>query len=172
MTRGVTLSDLARPNQFSHNPAFLQQPRDGWQSSPSVAEILRSVALCQPSVFQRPQLLKTTPPSNISLRQQCHCTAWPPSQAPSVQMTTQEPNSKSFRDCKAIAFQSKIKCLQTGKAVPSSSRLLTLAPQYDISKGLIHVGGRLCHSTSMEEDVMHPIVQEPKHPVIKFIMIV
>eukprot|EP00064_Thunnus_orientalis_P004679 superscaffoldBa00000434_g4691 len=39
------------------------------------------------------------------------------------------------------SFPEEIKSLQTGKAVPSNIRLLTLAPEYDVSKYLIRVGG-------------------------------
>jgi len=85
-------------------------------------------------------------------------------------MITQKQSSESFRGHKEIASQEKVKCLQTGKAVPTSSRLLTLAPEYDVPKGLIHVGGRLRRSTSLAEDVVHPIVLESKHPVTRLII--
>jgi len=56
-------------------------------------------------------------------------------------------------------------CLVAGKPVPHSSHLITLAPEYDHTVGLIRVGGRLRHSQQLDADVIHPLVLDPPHKI-------
>ena len=70
------------------------------------------------------------------------------------------------RDC----FPEEFILLSTGKPVSASSRLLTLAPEFDSGVQLIRVGGRLRRCESLEEDTLHPIVLDPHHPITKLII--
>lgn len=60
--------------------------------------------------------------------------------------------------------------LQSGKPLPSSSRLLCLAPDLDSDTHLVRVGGRLRQISELEEDTIHPIVLDPHHPLTKLII--
>ena len=51
-----------------------------------------------------------------------------------------------------------------------SSRLASLAPEFDDTNQLIRVGGRLRQSSDLEEDTVHPIVLDSHHPVTKMII--
>ncbi|XP_061923182.1 uncharacterized protein LOC133663012 [Entelurus aequoreus] len=67
----------------------------------------------------------------------------------------------SQTDC----FSEEIRCLRTGKPVPPSSRLSTLAPELDPTLGLIRVGGRLRRLDSSSPTDIHPILMDPRHAV-------
>jgi len=58
----------------------------------------------------------------------------------------------------------------SGNAIASSSRLVTLAPEFDETTQLIRVGGRLRHSTLLDQDAMHPIMLDPQHWITKLII--
>nr|XP_057931658.1 uncharacterized protein LOC131131201 [Doryrhamphus excisus] len=57
-----------------------------------------------------------------------------------------------------------------GKPLSSNSRLLTLAPEYDQSSGLIRVGGRLRRCDSLSQEELHPILLPSSHPVVKLLI--
>jgi hypothetical protein len=59
------------------------------------------------------------------------------------------------------AFPSEVKMLINGKTLPVTSKLISLAPFYDKSSGLVRVGGRLKHS-HLDRAARHPILL-PRH---------
>ncbi len=61
------------------------------------------------------------------------------------------------------SFPEDYNLLGTGKPVRSGSRLVTLAPEMDLSSGLIRVGGRLRRTLGIEDSILHPL--DPSHPV-------
>ncbi|KAL7883614.1 hypothetical protein SRHO_G00012720 [Serrasalmus rhombeus] len=68
------------------------------------------------------------------------------------------------------SFPGEVACLKAGKPVPTTSQLLTLAPEFDHSCHLIRAGGRLRHSSLLEQNEIHPIVLSPHHPITKLII--
>ncbi|XP_035235202.1 uncharacterized protein LOC118206521 [Anguilla anguilla] len=179
ITRGMTLSDLAKPNQFSHGPAFLQQPHDSWPTPPSFEEVpdeteMKKSSFCGlTSTISAPEIPPVDEYSTFedlleATSRSLHGVDSQPSTLSADDYA--EAELRILQRAQSDSFPEEIKCLQTGKAVPSGSRLITLAAEYDISKGLVRVGGRLRRSSSLEDDVVHPIVLEPKHPVTRLII--
>ncbi|KAK3544058.1 hypothetical protein QTP86_000868 [Hemibagrus guttatus] len=68
------------------------------------------------------------------------------------------------------SFPEDYKLLRMGKSVSSRSRLVTLAPEMDLSSGLIRVGGCLRRVAGIEDSVLHPVVLDPNHPVTRLII--
>ena len=68
------------------------------------------------------------------------------------------------------SFPGEFALLKAGKTISSSSRILTLAPEYDKSSDLIRVGGRLRRCDVLSPEVLHPILLDPSHPLTKLIM--
>ncbi|CAI5670381.1 unnamed protein product [Oreochromis niloticus] len=60
--------------------------------------------------------------------------------------------------------------LSSHKPVAASSRLLALAPEYDPEAQLIRVGGRLRRCETLSQDILHPVVLDPHHPITKLII--
>ncbi|KAJ8351045.1 hypothetical protein AAFF_G00158550 [Aldrovandia affinis] len=75
-----------------------------------------------------------------------------------------------LRSAQRDSFPEEVQCLAAGKPVPSSSCLITLAPEYDVSLRLIRVGGRLRRCQELEPDVIHPVVLDPRHVVTKLLI--
>ncbi|KAI4903731.1 hypothetical protein NFI96_005124 [Prochilodus magdalenae] len=77
---------------------------------------------------------------------------------------------KAIRQAQMDYFPSEVTNLKAGKSVPSNSRLLCLAPEFDRTTQLVRVGGRLRRSGLLERDVIHPIVLDHQHPLTKLII--
>ncbi|KAJ8415881.1 hypothetical protein AAFF_G00404380 [Aldrovandia affinis] len=75
-----------------------------------------------------------------------------------------------LRSAQRDSFPEEVRCLAAGKPVPSSSCLITLAPEYDVSLQLIRVGGCLRRCQELEPDVIHPVVLDPRHVVTKLLI--
>ncbi|KAK7938472.1 hypothetical protein WMY93_001798 [Mugilogobius chulae] len=67
-------------------------------------------------------------------------------------------------------FPEEYNLLSTNKPIPATSRLLTLAPEFDHAAGLIRVGGRLRRSSHLEPETIHPVVLDPHHKVTQLII--
>ncbi|KAK3544494.1 hypothetical protein QTP86_013150 [Hemibagrus guttatus] len=68
------------------------------------------------------------------------------------------------------SFPEDYKLLRMGKSVSPRNRLVILAPEMDLSSGLIRVGGRLRRVAGIEDSVLHPVVLDPNHPVTRLII--
>ena len=68
------------------------------------------------------------------------------------------------------SFPQEFVHLQANKPVSSVSHLLSLSPEFDPATQLICVGGRLRAAEDLEEDVVHPIILDPHHPVTKLVI--
>lgn len=55
--------------------------------------------------------------------------------------------------------------MKAGKEISPHSCLPPLSPEFDSALELIRVGGRLRQIETLEPDVIHPIVLDPKHPI-------
>ncbi|XP_039539859.1 uncharacterized protein LOC120487658 [Pimephales promelas] len=179
ITRGMTLSNLAKPNQFSQGPAFLRLPRESWPATNSFVEVpdeteMKRSAFCGfMSAITAPEIPAPEDHSTFedlleATSKSLHGAAFQSSALSADDYG--EAELRILQRAQYDSFPDEVKCLKAGKALPSSSRLLSLAPEYDVSMGLIRVGGRLRRSTSLEEDVVHPIVLEPKHHITKLII--
>lgn len=75
-----------------------------------------------------------------------------------------------FQNNQWTSFPEEYEQLTAGKPVSTTSRLLTLAPEFDESSQLIQVGGRLRKAESLELQTIHPIVLNPHHPASKLLI--
>ncbi len=82
----------------------------------------------------------------------------------------QEAERDLLRQAQVDCFMEDLHHLSDNKPVPSTSRLITLAPEYDDQLKLIQVGGRLRRSDLLDPETIHPIVLEPAHQVTKLII--
>lgn len=60
--------------------------------------------------------------------------------------------------------------IQSGKPIPASSRFLSLAPEYDETSDLMLVGGRLRRWDSLSQEILHPVLLTPSHPITKLLI--
>ncbi|KAJ0033481.1 hypothetical protein NQD34_000588 [Periophthalmus magnuspinnatus] len=75
-----------------------------------------------------------------------------------------------LRHAQTESFPAEVALLKAGKSLPSTSRLLTLSPEYDRSSSLIRVGGRLRRCDTLSPDGLHPILLSASHPVSKLLI--
>ncbi|KAM9364275.1 uncharacterized protein KZ484_010543 [Pholidichthys leucotaenia] len=75
-----------------------------------------------------------------------------------------------LRSAQRDSFPDEVRCFSAAKPIPTSSRLYTLAPEFDQSLKLIRVGGRLRRCPNLEADIKHPVVLDPKHPVTRLLI--
>ena len=66
-------------------------------------------------------------------------------------------------------FQPEIRCIERGKELPSTSKLLHLRPTVD-DEGLVRCQGRLQFASFMPRDTVFPIILPRKHQVTKLII--
>lgn len=179
ITRGKTLAQLAGENRWSQGPPFLQLQANHWPKAP-VGEPLEDVEELKKTVFCG-LLVGSTSPAIPDIQQfstyqeLLKATTQLPHGAAS---STDPPAAADFqkaelallRHAQMESFPGESALLKSGKAIPSSSRLLTLAPEYDESSDLIRVGGRLRRCDSLGPEVLHPILLDPSHPVTKLLI--
>lgn len=75
-----------------------------------------------------------------------------------------------LRQVQLDCFPTDYAQLQAGKPVAKNSRLITLAPEFETGDQLIRVGGRLRHSSQLEQDAVHPVVLDAKHPITRLLI--
>ncbi|KAJ7992610.1 hypothetical protein DPEC_G00280470 [Dallia pectoralis] len=172
ITRGKTLQDLAKPNRWSQGPPFLLRDLEQWPVMPhtgteeDTAELRKSAFCGHTSVSPNPQG-----------SDEIQCTTW----KELLEVTTRElhgaasqggdPKAEDYREAEAHIFRriqqecfpDELRLLKAGKAVGTSSRLLTLAPELDDTGELIRVGGRLRRAENLDYATAHPIVLDPTH---------
>ena len=61
-----------------------------------------------------------------------------------------------LRHAQMESFPEEFTLIKSGKTILTSSRLLTLAPEYNESSDLIRVGGGLRRCNSLSQEVLHP----------------
>lgn len=75
-----------------------------------------------------------------------------------------------LRKAQCDSFPEDFNCLVAGKPVSSSSHLITLAPEYDHTVGLIRVGGIFRRSQQLDTDVIHPVVLDSSHKITQLLI--
>ncbi|XP_034539669.1 uncharacterized protein LOC117812820 [Notolabrus celidotus] len=179
ITRGKTLSQLAGESRWSQGPPFLQLSANHWPNAPSgepteEVEELRKTSFCglltgadtptlpdtqQFSTYQ--ELLEAT---TRSLHGAANITDHP---------TADDYNKAELallRQAQMESFPEDFVLLKSGKAIPTSSRLLTLTPEYDETTDLIRAGGRLRRCEDLNREFLHPILLALSHPVTKLLI--
>lgn len=75
-----------------------------------------------------------------------------------------------LQQCQEESFPLDVEQLKAGKPLAHNSHLKTLAPEIDSKTLLIKVGGHLRHSSHIEQDTIHPIILDAKHPITQLII--
>lgn len=75
-----------------------------------------------------------------------------------------------FRQSQTELFSEELSYLKAGKPLPKNCHLPCLAPEFDEDIKLTRVGGRLHQTSQLEEDTIHPIVLDSRHPITKLII--
>ena len=177
ITRGLTLSQLLGEHRWINGPSFLLQDETTWPAEPDLAASEESVELWKSHFCGH---VSVTPASSLpdaggfsSYQELLEASV----KARHGAATPTVPTAEDFRQAELDlirtvqrdCFPEEFLLLSGGKPVSASSRLLTLAPEFDSGVQLIRVGGRLRRCESLEEDALHPIVLDPHHPITKLI---
>ncbi|KAJ8400031.1 hypothetical protein AAFF_G00400700 [Aldrovandia affinis] len=155
LTRGKTLQDLIGENRWTQGPPFLWLPPDQWPTHPiaegeDVAEELRRPTTClMATVTTNHPLPDAQQFSSFSelvkaTARHLHGAAADEEETPTAEKF-KEAELSILRSAQRDSFPEEVRCLAAGKPVPSSSCLVTLAPEYDVSLRLIRVDSDLKH---------------------------
>nr|XP_055027021.1 uncharacterized protein LOC129416681 [Misgurnus anguillicaudatus] len=178
ITRGLALSKLIEQNRWNQGPQFLTQPASKWPKQPLDAacddtQERRNSTFCGtlssnqtniPDISQYHSLQDLIKATAISLHG-----AADGSNELSVDDYSQA-ELELLRQAQIESFPEETAQLQLGKSLSHSSRLLTLAPEYDHKAKLIRVGGRLRRCDDLDSNTIHPIVMNPAHPLSKLLI--
>ncbi|XP_067283159.1 uncharacterized protein [Pseudorasbora parva] len=179
ITHGKTLKELATDKIWRHGPECLLLSPSCWPIIPKVSTAenpaeLKKATFCSHLTVADAQSLpdpqqfssfKALVEAAAILRHGAAGKEGDPS-AEDHQLAERDILRKSQCD----SFPEDFHCLVAGKPVPYSSRLLTLAPEYDHTVGLIRVGGRLRHSQQLDADIIHPVVLDPSHKITQLLI--
>lgn len=184
ITRGKPLVQLAGDNRWSRGPSFLQLQADHWPKAP-VGELpedageLRKTVFCgvlvgatSSAVLDIQQVVKEL----LNYQELLKATAQSLHGAatitdPLAADDFQRAEHTLLRHAQMESFPGEFALLRAGNTIPSSSRLLTLAPEYDKASDLIRVGDRLRRCDVLSPEVLHPILLNPSHPVTKLLTV-
>ncbi|XP_077361612.1 uncharacterized protein LOC144006574 [Festucalex cinctus] len=180
ITQGRTLLELSTNSRWRHGPAFLQQTSDFWPTQPVRQEPENDVEIRKPAI----SCLATTTAKTPLQLQVDHSPSYSEliaavarsrhgAAADNVTLSAidyQEAEREILQQAQKDSFPEEYNLLKANKPVPSTSRLLTLAPEFDTATGLIRVGGRLRRSRQLEPDFIHPVVLDPLHKVTQLII--
>ncbi|XP_047213499.1 uncharacterized protein LOC124863241 [Girardinichthys multiradiatus] len=178
ITRGKTLSQLTGVNRWNSGPSFLLQSSDQWPEVPlgqvtEVTEKLRSTVFCGLTSDLTDRLIPDVQQFN-TFQELLEATTRALHGAASGTPPTAEDYHNAelalLRHAQKENFPEEMASLKSDKALPSTSRVLTLAPEYDHTAGLIRVGGRLRRCESLSSDVLHPILLASSHPVSELLI--
>lgn len=176
ITRGKTLAQLAGENHWKNGPPFLQLPAKHWPKSPD-GEATEELEEVRTTVFSG-LLTGTTSPIIPDIQQ---FRTYQELLEATTHLLYKGPDSSShpaaddfckaelalLRHTQMESFPKEYALIKSGKTILASSRLVTLAPEYDESSDLIRVGGRLRRCDSLNQEVLHPVLIAPYHPVTR-----
>ncbi|KAI4883543.1 hypothetical protein NFI96_026925, partial [Prochilodus magdalenae] len=177
ITRGKSLSNLVGKDRWSQGPQFLRLPPAQWPEPPCLTvdetdDEVKKTIICHLMTSDPPlpdlHQYQTLREYLEAIAQQIHGVT-EPSDSPTASEYA-DAELKAIRQAQMNSLPSEVTNLKAGKPVPSNSRLLCLAPEFDRTTQLVRVGGRLRRSGLLERDVMHPIVLDPQHPLTKLII--
>ncbi|XP_026219876.1 uncharacterized protein LOC113164689 [Anabas testudineus] len=176
ITRGKHLQELTADSRWFQGPAFLKHSSDKWpqlHQIPSISadcEEVKKTAFCGliaalPAVPDIEQL-ETWPQVVAAIAQCLHGAANTPPTADNYREAENSLLQRVQQEC----FPDDYQRLMMGKSISSSSRIITLAPEFDNVAHLIRVGGRLRHTTAIEEETLPPIILDPKHKITQLLI--
>lgn len=179
ITRGKTLLELAGKNRWSQGPAFLQQSPEFWPTQPATemtenpAELRKPTICCLTTSIQTSLLSNANQFSSFRALIEAVAQSSPVSSVSPVSLSAddyREAEREVLRRAQQDSFAEELSLLSTGKPVAATSRLISLAPEYDKTVRLIRVGGRLRRSDQLEPDSIHPVVLDHQHKVTQLII--
>lgn len=152
ITRGKTLAELATPGRWSQGPSFLQESPERWPVTP-LAQAQEDPSETRTAVFYGLILND----QSTGMPDAAQYTSWGALVEATFRflhgvatpnLSTQYADHRSVgalivSRCQEESFPEEFKALKSAKLVPASSRLNTLAPEFDHPLELIRVGGRL-----------------------------
>ena len=178
ITRGKHLQELTANSRWFRGPTFLRKNPDQWpqlQQLPAISsdcEETKKATLCGLSAAPA---LPTIPDVELF-------STWKElvaATARSLQGAARTPlTADSYREAENILLQrAQMECFPDDynqtlaeKPLPPSSRLISLAPEFDTAMQLIRVGGRLRHTTDIDAEALHPIILDPKHRITQLLI--
>ncbi|XP_026029422.1 uncharacterized protein LOC113025652 [Astatotilapia calliptera] len=178
ITRGLRLSQLTSHHRWCRGPPFL------WQAASYCPELPNHVSLDDSSELRKesfcgnitripdPHLPDVGSFSGYQTLLEAYVRAVHGTAADST------PTAEDYRQAELAllrkvqedSFPEDFVRLSSHKPVAASSRLLALAPEYDPEAQLIRVGGRLRRCETLSQDILHPVVLDPQHPITKLIV--
>ncbi|KAM9744816.1 uncharacterized protein ACNS7B_009326 isoform 1-T1 [Menidia menidia] len=180
ITRGLTLSQLVPEHRWIRGPTFLWQDEASWPIRPEPpprttddsAELRKSQFCGHITVTSDPALPDA---GTFSLYSElleatvrvCHGAA---TQRDFSADDYKRAEMALFRKVQKDSFPDDLSLLSAGKPVSKGSRLFMLSPEYDTEAQLIRVGGRLRRCDTIDEEMLHPILLDPQHPVTRLII--
>ncbi|KAK7889113.1 hypothetical protein WMY93_024673 [Mugilogobius chulae] len=171
ITRGKPLASLMSDSPWGQGPTFLRCSPDTWPQTPQL-----QTDETPTDELKKPHFCGlTTTPSHLpdakqfsSFKDLLAATIQSQHGAAAGSLTAddyQQAQLSLLQQVQLDSFPSDYAQLQSGKPVAKSSRLLKLAPEFDVNNQIIRVGGRLRHGDALEPDTVHPIVLDAKHPI-------
>ncbi|XP_048255341.1 uncharacterized protein LOC125381980 [Haliotis rufescens] len=179
VTGGVTLQELYVASQWRNSPLFLLESSEKRPTLTDICDI--------PDAAQVADELKKSYCDNISAVNLPDCSQYnnweslvkaPIECLDGVAISDQFDEVELIEKAETLLFQQiQLECfpdgiasLREGKAITRTSRLIELNPEYDPSDGMVGVGGRLRQAEGLPENVKHPKVLDPKHPITRLII--
>jgi len=176
ITRGKRLVELSAISSWFQGPTFLYLPHEQWPKSPALSTEEVGTELRKPLFCGLNQAPVNSPKSS-----QSQFNTWSELIAATVETLSLDLGAKIkpsqteaeiyvLQQAQMEDFPEEYKLLKDGHGVPSHSRLVGLAPEYDPVTKLIRVGGRLRQSKDLDLEAMYPIVLDPKNHVTKLLV--
>ena len=180
ITRGKTLQELSNSGRWRDGPIFLQRASEFWPTQQLREDPDNDPELRKPAISCLTTSTTKTPVHQLA----DECSSFAElTQAVAQSLYGANPGQRllsatDYQEAERIilqqaqedSFPEECKLMRTNKPLPSTSRLLTLAPEYDHPVLLIRVGGRLRRSALLEPDAIHPVVLDPHHKVTQLII--
>ncbi|CAI5657811.1 unnamed protein product [Oreochromis niloticus] len=180
ITRGKTLTELARPNRWSQGPPFLLLSPEQWPPEPSgtLAEPpgpseLRKETFCGVSTTFDPATSNFSGYDTWAQLLEAAITQLHGAAKGGGTSSAQDyiqAEMHVLREAQQESFPEEYRLLKQGNSISRSSRLLALSPEFDREDEVIRVGGRLRHSEDLAFSNSHPLVLDPTHPVTRLLI--
>ena len=182
LTRGLELRQLAEPCRW-HAPPFLHYSEDRWPEWPVQnnreepeselkQESFSAVTLVANDDYPR---MDATNFSTWDELVEAAITARYASKGenkpePLSADGWQESEKSLYHQAQSESFPGELAALSSKQDILRKSRLADLSPEYDQEDRLIRVGGRLRRAHTLDEGTKHPVVLDPRHPIVQLLI--